>query len=80
MTSGNALAGNITFGFRTKLVGPGYRIVSFLPLAHAYGCAFDFLTPTCSGSHIHFIGKTPSPKILLKAFAEVKPSVISACH
>lgn len=76
MTSGNALAGNITFGFRTKLVGPGYRIVSFLPLAHAYGCAFDFLTPTCAGSHIHFIGKTPSPKILLKAFAEVKPSVI----
>lgn len=76
MTSGNALAGNITFGFRTKLVGPGYRIVSFLPLAHAYGCAFDFLTPVCAGSHIYFIGKTPSPKILLKAFAEVKPSVI----
>ncbi|MBP1677430.1 MAG: AMP-dependent synthetase and ligase [Bacteroidetes bacterium] len=76
MTSGNALAGNITFGFRTKLVGPGYRIVSFLPLAHAYGCAFDFLTPVCAGSHIHFIGKTPSPKILLAAFAEIKPSVI----
>jgi long-chain acyl-CoA synthetase len=76
MTSGNALAGNITFGFRTKLVGPAYRIVSFLPLAHAYGCAFDFLTPVCAGSHIYFIGKTPSPKILLKAFAEVKPSVI----
>lgn len=76
MTSGNALAGNITFGFKTKLVGPEYRIVSFLPLAHAYGCAFDFLTPVCSGSHIYFIGKTPSPKILLNAFAEVKPSVI----
>lgn len=76
MTSGNALAGNITFGFRTKLVGAGYRIVSFLPLAHAYGCAFDFLASTCAGCHIHFIGKTPSPNILLKAFAEVKPSVV----
>ncbi|NDV46439.1 long-chain fatty acid--CoA ligase [Paludibacter sp. 221] len=76
LTSGNALAGNITFGFRTKLVAPGYRIVSFLPLAHAYGCAFDFLASTCAGCHIHFIGKTPSPKILLKAFAEVKPSVV----
>ena len=76
MTSGNALAGNITFGFRTKLVAPHYRIVSFLPLAHAYGCAFDFLTPVCAGCHIHFIGKTPSAKILLKAFAEIKPSVI----
>lgn len=76
MTSGNALAGNITFGFRTKLVAPGYRIVAFLPLAHAYGCAFDFLASTCAGCHIHFIGKTPSPKILLKAFAEVRPSVV----
>lgn len=76
MTSGNALAGNITFGLRTKLVAPEYKIVSFLPLAHAYGCAFDFLTSACAGCHIHFIGKTPSPKILLKAFAEIKPNVI----
>lgn len=76
MTTGNALAGNITFGFRTKLVAPHYRIVSFLPLAHAYGCAFDFLTPVCAGCHVHFIGKTPAAKILLKAFAEIKPSVI----
>mgnify|MGYP001435503816 CR=1 FL=1 len=76
MTSGNALAGNITFGIRTKLVASGYRIVSFLPLAHSYGCAYDFLTPTCVGSHIYFIGKTPSPKILVKAFSEVKPNVI----
>jgi len=76
MTSGNALAGNITFGFRTKLIAPQYRIISFLPLAHAYGCAFEFLTSTCAGCHIHFIGKTPSPKILLKAFADIKPNVI----
>lgn len=76
MTSGNALAGNITFGFRTNLVAPQYRIVSFLPLAHAYGCTFDFLTTCCSGCHIHFIGKTPSAKILLKAFEEIKPNII----
>jgi long-chain acyl-CoA synthetase len=76
MTSGNGLAGNITFGLRTKLVAPQYRIVSFLPLAHAYGCAFDFLTSACAGCHIHFIGRTPSAKILLKAFSEIKPNVI----
>lgn len=76
MTSGNALAGNITFGIRTKLVAPEYNIVSFLPLAHSYGCAFDFLTPVCTGCHIHFIGRTPSPKILLKAFEEIRPNVI----
>ncbi len=76
MTSGNALAGNITFGLRTGLVGPRYRIISFLPLAHSYGCAFEFLTSTVAGCHIHFIGKIPSPKILLNAFAEVKPNVV----
>jgi len=76
MTSGNALAGNITFGIRTKLIAPEFRIISFLPLAHAYGCAFEFLASVCAGCHIHFIGKTPSPKILLKAFAEIKPNVI----
>ena len=76
MTSGNALAGNITFGLRTRLIAPEFRIISFLPLAHAYGCAFEFLASTCAGCHIHFIGKTPSPKILLKAFAEIRPNVI----
>jgi len=76
MIPGNALAGNITFGLQTKLIAPEYRILSFLPLAHAYGCAFEFLTATCAGCHIHFIGKTPSPKILLKAFAEIRPNII----
>ncbi len=76
LTSGNALAGNITFGLLTGLVAPQYRIISFLPLAHAYGCAFEFLTSTCAGCHIHFIGKIPSPKILLTAFAEIKPNVV----
>ncbi len=76
MTSGNALAGNITFGLRTGLVAPMYRIISFLPLAHSYGCAFEFLTSTVAGCHIHFIGKIPSPKILLNAFAEIKPNVV----
>ena len=76
MLTGNNLAGNITFGFRTRLTGKGYRILTFLPLAHAYACAFDFLTQVCSGSHITFLNKIPSPKILLKAFEEVKPNVI----
>ena len=76
MLTGNNFAGNITFGIRTGLLAPGYNVVAFLPLAHAYGCAFDFLTATCTGSHVHFIGRTPSPRILLNAFAEVRPNVI----
>ncbi len=76
MTPMNALAGNVLFGFTTRLVYPGCRHVAFLPLAHAYGCAFDFLACLAAGGHTYLIGRTPSPKILMKAFAEVKPTVI----
>ena len=76
MTPMNALAGNIVFGLTTNLVYPGCRHVAFLPLAHAYGCAFDFLACLSAGGHTYLIGRTPSAKILLKAFAEVKPTVI----
>lgn len=72
----NGLAGNIRYAFEIKLVYPGCRHVTFLPLAHAYGCAFDFLACLAAGGHSYLIGRTPSPKILLKAFSEVKPTTI----
>ena len=76
MTPMNALAGNVLFGLKSKVVFQGCRHVAFLPLAHAYGCAFDFLACLAAGGHTYLIGRTPSAKILLKAFAEVKPTVI----
>ena len=76
MLTGNSLAGNVTFGLEKKLLTPSSRILSFLPLAHAYGCAFDFLTAMAAGSHTTLLGRIPSPKILLKAFEEVKPTLI----
>jgi len=54
----------------------GDSIVSFLPLAHAYGCAYEFLFPFSRGCIIHFLNKTPSPKIIMKAFAEVRPRLV----
>ena len=72
----NGLAGNIRFAFEIKMIYEGCRHVTFLPLAHAYGCAFDFLGCLAAGGHTWLIGRTPSPKILLKAFAEIKPTTI----
>ena len=54
----------------------GGRTLSFLPLAHAYGCAFDFLTPLAVGGHVTLLGKIPSPKILVEAMQIVRPTVI----
>lgn len=76
MLTGNNLAGNVTFGIQTGLLKKEEKVLSFLPLAHAYGCAFDFLTATATGTHVTLLGKVPSPKILLKAFEEVKPNLI----
>lgn len=76
MLTGNNLAGNVTFGIRTGLLKKGEKVLSFLPLAHAYGCAFDFLTATAVGTHVTLLGKTPSPKVLTKAFEEIKPNLI----
>ena len=72
----NNLAGNVLFGVRSKLHWPGSRCLSFLPLAHAYGCAFDMLTPLAAGSHVWLFGKTPAPKLLVKALMDVKPHLI----
>lgn len=72
----NGLAGNVRYGIESGLAFKGSRFVTFLPLAHAYGCAFDFLSCLAAGGHTWLVGRTPSPKILLKAFSEVKPTLI----
>lgn len=76
MLTGENLSGNVCFGIESKLHYRGSRALNFLPLAHAYACAFDMLTPLAVGSHITVLDKTPSPRILLKALAEVKPNLI----
>ncbi|MBP3298630.1 MAG: AMP-binding protein [Muribaculaceae bacterium] len=76
MLTGWNLAGNVVFGMRARLHFARSRVLTFLPLAHAYGCAFDMLTPLACGSHVTVLGRTPSPAILLKALAEVKPHLI----
>lgn len=75
LTYGNLL-GNVMFGIESGLHYQGSRALSFLPLAHAYGCAFDMLVPLAVGSHVTLLGKIPSPQILMRAFAQVKPSLI----
>lgn len=83
MLTVNNLTGNILFAMTalntqsgTLYFQKGGRTLSFLPLAHAYGCAFDFLAPLAVGGHITLLGRIPSPKILLEAMSVVKPTII----
>ena len=70
------VAGNVAFGIASRLHYQGSRALSFLPLAHAYGCAFDMLVPLAVGSHITVLGRTPTPTLLVKALREVRPNLI----
>jgi long-chain acyl-CoA synthetase len=72
----NSLAANIRFAHTHMPLNPGDRIVSFLPLAHTFGAAFEFLFPFTLGCDITILTKTPSPQVIMKAFQEIKPSLI----
>lgn len=76
MLSHNSLAANIRYAQANMPLHPGDPIVSFLPLAHTYGCAFEFLFPFTIGCHITILSKTPSPQIIVQAFKEIKPMLI----
>lgn len=67
---------NLKFALGVFGLTPGEQIVSMLPMAHMYGLAFEFIYEFASGMHIHFLSRTPSPKIIADAFAEVKPNLI----
>ncbi len=61
------ICGNVVFGINSRLHYEGSRALSFLPLAHAYGCAFDMLVPLAVGTFVTLFGKTPTPRLLLAA-------------
>ena len=71
-----SLAANIRYAQKNMPLESGDPVVSFLPLAHTYGGAFEFLFPFTYGCHITILTKTPSPQILIQAFKEIRPRLI----
>lgn len=76
MLTARSLSSNITYSIARMPNQPGWTVLSMLPMAHLYGLVCDFLYPLSTGCHIYFLGKTPTPTVLIKAFAEVKPYMI----
>lgn len=76
MITANNFAGNITYAAKLELLFRGDRILAFLPMAHVYGCAFDFLYALSAGVHITLLGISPTPQNLIGALNEVKPNII----
>ena len=76
MLNGRSLSNNVEIGMKILPVEPGQRLVSMLPLAHMFGQVCELLYPLCSGTHIYFLTKSPTPSILLKAMKEVQPYLV----
>jgi long-chain acyl-CoA synthetase len=73
-----SLWSNVKFASEVLLLEPGNKVVSMLPMAHMYGLSFEFLYEFTIGCQIFFLTRTPSPKIIFQAFAEVKPNLVIA--
>lgn len=69
---------NLKYALDKMGYNPGERLVSILTMAHMYGLAFELIYPFASGTHVYFISKTPSPKVINEIFTEVKPNLIVA--
>ena len=67
---------NVAFGQKRLPAYPGDTIVSMLPMAHMYGMMFELIYPICGGASVYYLGKTPTPALLLGAMAQVKPYLV----
>ena len=66
----------IDYGHRFLPNYHGDSIVSMLPMGHIYGLTYEFLYPLCGGVCVWYLGKTPSPSLLLKAMKEIRPYIV----
>ncbi len=70
------ITANVDFGLRRLPPYEGDKIVSMLPMAHMYGMMFELIYPLCGGVCVYYLGKTPTPAVLLGALGQVKPYLV----
>lgn len=74
-----ALYSNIFFAKKVlPMLGNTSNVVAMLPSAHMYGMMFEVLFELTVGTHVHFLTRVPSPKIIMQALAEVRPDIVIA--
>ncbi len=72
-----SLTSNVDYCERLRCLKPGDHLVSILPMGHVFGMTYDFLYGVSAGAHLHFLTRIPSPKIIMQAFPEIRPRLIS---
>ena len=70
------LSGNVEFAHTRIPHKKGDKVLSMLPIAHMFGLMFEFIYQVCEGAQVYFLTQPPTPTVLMKAFAQVKPFMI----
>ena len=70
------LLSNLNFAYTAVPLKQGDAVISMLPMAHMYGLAFEFIYEITVGCHLYFLTRTPSPSLIFKAFADIKPRLL----
>ena len=76
MLSHANLVAQTTMGTKLFTMKTTDRLLSILPLSHAYECSIGMLQPFTSGSHIVYLDGAPTPSVLIPALKEVRPTII----
>ncbi len=76
MLSARSISSNICYSHRNIPVSAGDKSICMLPLAHMYGLTIEFLYAFLGGANVYFLTKTPSPSVLMQAFADIRPFIL----
>ena len=76
MLSHKNLVTNALSMYKHLKITPQDSFLSVLPLAHTFECTVGMTVPLLYGASIFYIDKTPTPSVLLKAFAIQKPTMM----
>ncbi|MDR3183890.1 MAG: AMP-binding protein [Prevotellaceae bacterium] len=71
-----SLLSNLQFAQGALALKAGDNVVSMLPMAHMYGMMFEFIFELAQGANVHFLTRVPTPKIIMEAFADIKPFLV----
>ena len=52
------------------------RLVSILPLSHAYECTLGFILVMYAGASVYYLDKPPTARVMLPALEKVRPTIM----
>jgi long-chain acyl-CoA synthetase len=61
---------------RVQEISESDKFLSVLPLSHTYENTIGLIFPMTRGACIYYLGKMPTPSVLLPALQEIKPTIM----